>query len=265
MDTLASLLADLTAEHAALDARVAGLDESGWRTLTPADGWTVADSVSHLWFFDGTAALAASDPAAFAASTQALLAEFGGGGDPSIAGGRAITGAELLQRWRDGRAALVAALEPLPPDTRVPWYGPAMSAASFTTARLMETWAHGQDVADALGLPPVVSDRLRHICHIGVRARPYAYMVNGLDRPTAPVAVELVAPDGSTWGWDVGTAQRITGTALDFALVVTQRRHPADTALATEGDDAAQWLGIAQAFAGPAGAGRPAGMFSRPA
>ena len=45
-------------------------------------------------------------------------------------------------------------------------------------------------------------------------------------------------------------ADRVTGTALDFALVVTQRRLPADTALAVDGDDARTWIAFAQAFAG---------------
>jgi hypothetical protein len=54
----------------------------------------------------------------------------------------------------------------------------------------------------------------------------------------------------------------VTGPALDFCLLVTQRRHRDDLALETTGDDAAHWLTIAQAFAGPPGAGRAAGQLS---
>jgi uncharacterized protein (TIGR03084 family) len=138
-----------------------------------------------------------------------------------------------------------------------------MAARSFITARLMETWAHGCDIADTLGRTPPVSARLRHIAHIGVRARPYAYMVNGLDVPATDVRVELAAPDGDIWSWgdDPDVSDLVRGTALDFCLVVTQRRHMADTALEITGDAARQWMGIAQAFAGPPGGGREPGQF----
>lgn len=55
-----------------------------------------------------------------------------------------------------------------------------------------------------------------------------------------------------------GAVQKVTGPALDFCLLVTQRVHRDDTALTAHGPDAAHWLTIAQAFAGPAGAGRQA-------
>jgi uncharacterized protein (TIGR03084 family) len=251
---LTSLLRDLEAEHTALDARVADLGEDQWRTPTPAEGWDVADCVSHLHYFDGTAVLALTDETAFASHLQALLT--GGvleGAD--VAFGRGSAGGDLLEEWRRGRAALLTSLEKADPTVRVPWYGPPMSLASFTSARLMETWAHGQDVADALGLGPVASDRLRHVCHIGVQARPYAYQVHGVDNPDIPVRVELTGPGAGEWGPE-DAADRITGPALDFALLVTQRRHLDDLALHVEGPTATQWAAIAQAYAGPAGAGR---------
>jgi len=58
-----------------------------------------------------------------------------------------------------------------------------------------------------------------------------------------------------------GAADRVTGTALDFCLVVTQRRHPADTGLVASGPAAEGWIAIAQAFAGPPGPGRTPGQF----
>ena len=253
---------DLTAEHDALDAVVAGLDEAGWRCATAAVGYTVADSVSHLWYFDGTATSAAVDPEAFEAGKAALLAQSASGADPSIEPGRAVSGAELLQRWRDDRRALVAALRTLDPSARIPWYGPAMGARSFATARLMETWAHGQDVVDALRATRPATGRLRHIAHIGVRARPYAYLVNERTMPANDVRVELVGPDGDTWTWgDDASPDRIEGDALDFCLLVTQRRHRDDTALRITGTGAHEWASFAQAFAGPAGPGRKPGEF----
>ena len=142
---------------------------------------------------------------------------------------------------------------------RIPWFGPPMGALSFVSARLMETWAHGQDVADALAVTRVPTARLRHIAHLGVRARPFSYIVRGLDVPSEPVAVELTGPEGEHWEWDADAApsEHIAGSALDFCLVVTQRRNVADTSLTVQGSLAAEWLAVAQAFAGPPGPGRP--------
>jgi uncharacterized protein (TIGR03084 family) len=134
-----------------------------------------------------------------------------------------------------------------------------MGAMSFVSARLMETWAHGQDVADALGVTRAPTGRLRHIAHLGVRSRPFSYLVRGLSAPTDPVGVSLIGPSGETWMWDteVAPVDHVHGPALDFCLVVTQRRHVADTDLEVQGPAAREWLAIAQAFAGPPGAGRP--------
>ena len=132
-----------------------------------------------------------------------------------------------------------------------------MSPASSVTARLMETWAHGQDVLDALGIERPPTDRLRHIAHLGIRALPYSYSINQLAQPTEPIRVELCAPSGDQWTWGPpAVADRVTGQALDFCLVVTQRRHVLDTGLVVTGSTARQWISIAQAFAGPAGSGR---------
>ncbi len=140
-----------------------------------------------------------------------------------------------------------------------------MAARSFITARLMETWAHGQDVADALGIDRRPSARLRHVAHLGVRARPFSYAVNGLTMPDADVAVRLIGPDGEPWQWgpsDANPPNMVSGSALDFCLVVTQRRHLADTTLTIAGDAAVEWMAIAQAFAGGPGAGRLPGQFT---
>jgi uncharacterized protein (TIGR03084 family) len=136
-----------------------------------------------------------------------------------------------------------------------------MAARSFLTARLMETWAHGQDVVDAVGAPRTPTARLRHVAHIGVRARPFSYLVNQLPMPDRPVYVALDAPDGSVWEWGEPAADSVRGPALDFCLVVTQRRHLADARLVIEGDAAREWMGFAQAFAGGAGGGRTPGQF----
>ncbi len=147
----------------------------------------------------------------------------------------------------------IAAYRQADPAVRLPWFGPAMSPASSVTARLMETWAHGQDILDTVGATREPTGALRHVADLGIRARRYAYTVNGLGIPAAPVRVELDGPDGARWAWGPeGAANRVTGTALDFCLLVTQRRHRDDTALTVTGAAARQWMSIAQAFAGPA-------------
>ncbi|NBP54900.1 MAG: TIGR03084 family protein [Actinobacteria bacterium] len=256
-DAVERVIADLEAEHAGLVGLVADIDERDWRTPTPAEGWDVADSVSHLHFFDIRAALAVRDHDGFARDTEEMMANFAKGGDPSVAHGRAVSGADLFADWATQAAALIAAGRAADKSVRVPWYGPSMSLASFLTARLMETWAHGVDISDALGKPIVTSARLKHVCHIGFLARPNSYRSRGLAVPEADIAVRLAAPDGSTWSWGNDAApESITGTALDFALLVTQRRHVDDTALVADGVLARQWTTFAQAFAGPAGPGR---------
>jgi uncharacterized protein (TIGR03084 family) len=166
--------------------------------------------------------------------------------------------ADELRSWfLRARARMVEVFAGLDPKTRVVWYGPPMSPASFATARLMETWAHGRDVADALGADWPATARLRHVAEIGVRALPNSYRARRLPVPDTPVRVELTAPDGSLWTWGPEDADNVvSGPALDFCLVATQRRHPADTAVRAEGPVAEEWLGIAQAFAGPPGTGR---------
>ena len=152
------------------------------------------------------------------------------------------------------RADLIATFAALDPRARLPWFGPAMSAASSLTARIMETWAHTQDIADALGVTREPTDRLRHVAHIGVGARAFSYAVHGKTPPAAEIRVELTGPDGTRWTWGPPEAEnRVTGPALDFCLLVTQRRHRDDLALAIDGPAATEWMAIAQAFAGAAG------------
>lgn len=256
------LIDDLAAEQQELDGRLAGRPEEDWATPAPAAGWDVRDCVGHLCYFDETARLALVDPAAFDAHRQEFMAapDKWRPGRPDEEMARSLAPANLLARWRAARAELIGSLRSADPGVRVPWYGPAMSLASFATARLMETWAHGQDIADALGTRPVVSDRLRHVCHIGVGARRYSYLAHQMEDPGDPVRVEVAGPGGDRWVWGPEeAADRVEGTALDFALVVTQRRHPGDTGLVITGPVAEQWLSIAQSFAGPAGAGAPPG------
>jgi len=255
---LPGLVADLAAETADLDAVLAPLPAAAWRTPTPAAGWSIADQVSHLTFFDEAATRSAADPGRFRAETADLTALGDDFPDQVAARYRHLPSADLLEWFRQARAEYLATFGAIDPGTRLPWYGPDMSPASSVTARLMETWAHGLDITDALGIPKKPTARLRHIAHLGVRTMGFSFALRGLPAPDRPVRVDLTAPDGTAWTWGPpDAADRVTGPALDFCLVVTQRRHLADTSLRAAGPVAGQWLGIAQAFAGPPGPGRP--------
>lgn len=264
MVELAAVLADLSAECAALDELVAGLPEADWRRPTPAPGWTIAHQIAHLAWTDDMALQAAGDPDTFATTLQAVLADLDTSVDRAAGEIAAHPPSEVLGGWRAGRQALAAALRAVPEGHRLIWFGPPMSATSMATARLMETWAHGQDVVDTLGVGRPATDRLRHVAYLGVRTRDYAYLMHGEQPPAEPFRVELTGPSGEVWTWGPdGAAQRVTGAALDFCLLVTQRRHRADLDVAADGPDADHWLDIAQAFAGRSGAGRTPGQFAR--
>lgn len=260
MVDVTELTEDLRAETRQLEVL---LDRADWTLATPAPGWTIHDQVSHLAYFDDAAARAARDPDAFRAQRDALIAKGGDLTEDIAREWRAVRAADVYAWFRRARASMLDIMLSLDPSTRVPWYGPDMSIASSLTARIMETWAHGHDVADALGVAHTPTGALRHVAHIGVRTFGYSFVARGLDAPASSVYVALRAPDGERWTWgDEGCADRVEGDAIDFCLVVTQRRHVADTALVVTGAVATQWMAIAQAFAGPAGAGRRPGQFS---
>jgi uncharacterized protein (TIGR03084 family) len=254
---LDDLLADLDAEGAELEASVTAAGDEGWTTSTPAAGWTVATQVAHLVWTDEVATLAATDEQGWDDVVHQALADPDGFVDASAHAIAAEPREAVLARWRAGRAALAAALRGYPAGERMPWFGPPMSATSMATARLMETWAHSVDVHEALGQAPPVSDRLRHVAHLGVRTRGHAFVTHGRPVPDAEVRVELTGPGGDTWAFGPDDApERVTGSGLDFCLLVTQRVHRADTDLVADGPGADAWLDVAQCFAGPPGEGR---------
>jgi uncharacterized protein (TIGR03084 family) len=251
MSALDDVLADLRAETERLDGWVAGLDDAGWATVTTDEGWTVAHQIAHLHWTDTVSVLAATDPEGFGALLRDAAAAPDGYVDAQADRLAQVLPAQLLGQWREGRDAIAQALAQVPTGQKVPWFGPPMSPTSMATARFMETWAHGHDVAQALGIRPEPTARVKHVCHIGVRARGFAYMVRGLRDPGVDIRVELVSPDGDllTWGPE-NAADRVEGLAHDFALLATRRRHRDDVDVTAHGPAADQWLDIIQAFAG---------------
>jgi uncharacterized protein (TIGR03084 family) len=255
------LLDDLVAERVELGALLAGQPDGVWGAPTPAAGWTVHDQVAHLAHFDEVTRMCVAEPAAFEEFRDGLAdlqtyvdgvgARFGHLGP-----------GEMLAWWTRANEELVRAARAADPKVRVPWFGPAMSLASKVTARIMETWAHGQDVYDTVGAVHQPSPRLRHVARIGVLAFPNSFRARGLEVPRAEVHVDLAAPDGGRWTWgDPAAADAVHGPAEDFCLVITQRRHVADTRLEVRGEVAIRWMQVAQAFAGPPGTGRTPGQF----
>jgi uncharacterized protein (TIGR03084 family) len=243
---------DLAAEHRALRKLVDGIeDEATWRTPTPAAGWTVADSVTHLTMSDEAAIAsvlghgrqwfeeALADPdAALRRQDQRAASE---------------SGDEIGGAWRVTSGSLIEALRAVAPGTRLYWGIGEMSVASFTTARLMECWAHGLDCFAALGVAPYDSHRLRHICHLGYRTLPYAFDFAGRE-PPAPLdqlRIELTAPDGTTtWRYGPPDApQTIVGNAGEFARLAVRRLARADApSLVATGPLADAALDVAKAY-----------------
>jgi uncharacterized protein (TIGR03084 family) len=266
MTPLQEVVEDLAAEQLALDGVLGRMGAAQWELPTHAPGWLVRDQVTHLAHFDEVARLAIVDADRFRADAQSVRS---GGGPVSyeeryLARGRAMSPGALRERWREASAALVSATRAVDGKAKLPWYGPDMSVLSFVTARLMETWSHGLDIVDVVGIERPDTDRLRHVVFLGVRTRAFSYVNRGLAPNTAPVYVSLTAPSGAIWTFgEPDAADRVTGPARDFCGVVTQRRHVADTDLAVTGPAAEEWMQLAQAFAGPPGRGRRPGQFPK--
>jgi uncharacterized protein (TIGR03084 family) len=258
------ITADLRAEDRALADLCESLTPQQWRQRTDFHGWTPWDEVAHLLFFDQAALQAVRDPARFEADKEALQRELASGEEISAIARRRfghLDGQALLALWRQEHGSLASALAGLDAKARLCWYGPAMGARSFATARLMETWAHGQDIRDMLGRARAASPGLRHITHLGVTTYGWTFANRRLPVPQPTPYVELRAPGGERWSWGEPSDQHyVRGPALDFALLVTQRRHRADTSLQWAGEPAEQWTLLAQCFAGEPAEGPAPGV-----
>lgn len=249
------LCADLRAEYAELANFAETLTPQQWSTVTDFYGWTPFDEISHLCFFDQAGLLAATDTVAFNDDARAIAAEMADGKQISeIARSRYghLSGRELVEVWRGQFGQLVDQLAQLDSKARLPWYGPSMSARSFATARIMETWAHGQDIYDALDARRRPSARLKHIAHLGVTTFGWTFVNRQLSVPDVLPHVALLAPDGSTWSWNAPSSDEyVRGSAEEFCLLVTQRRNLHDLRLEYHGNATRSWLAVAQCFAGP--------------
>lgn len=251
MDPYFAALERLYNEGQVLESLLRELSASDWRKLTPATGWTIAHQVAHLTWTETAALSALRHPEGFESYRRAAAEHPGSFVDAAAAEGARLPPDELLSAWVSSRDELSAVLSQADQQVRIPWFGPGMKPRSMITARIMETWAHGQDVATALDASWPASEALKDIAHLGLATRQFTYRINNLEPPTSQMYVELTGPEGQVWTWGEASAENsVRGSAWEFALLVTQRAELSELKLEITGDDAAQWALIAQAFAG---------------
>lgn len=246
----AALLDALAAEQLGLQSELHELDADDWFRPTPAKGWDVRDTVSHLADTDEVAMDTCTGGSRSLNVWGATLASSEDVTAWGVLAGRRRTGAAVLAWWEDTSSREREVLAGLDPSTRVQW-GLGMKRQSFVTARLMETWAHGLDVRAALGRPAIDTDRIRHVAFLGSRALPYAYSQAGREQPPGDIRIELESPSGDET-WEFGPADapnRITGPASQFCRLFVQRMTRAEaTDLVAEGEAADAALDVARAF-----------------
>ncbi len=266
MSELQTVITALEAAASEFDALVADLDPADWARATPAEGWTIADQVAHVSFVFTIAGTAAGQPGAFRALIERIGSApgaFDAAVTAALEGYRSLAPTALLARWRAERDAGIAALAAAPEDELVPWLVNPLPPAVLARAGMLELFAHGQDVADALGVCRTHTDRVRHIVGFAVRTRDFGYLSRGLTPPAEEFRFEVTGPSGAVWEFGPSDAeQRITGDAVDLCLLVSRRRHAADLQLKAVGEIAESWLDLAQAYRGPAGPGRRAAQFA---
>lgn len=248
------LCSDLEAQYQEMDELVTPLDKNEWYMETPFDHWTIFDQVAHIALFDHESLVAIEEPDRFTERAKRIMEIIRSGKDwpehfNPLLGNQEPE--ELLAHWRCIRNRLLGRLRIMAPGDRISWYGPNMGTRSFATARMMETWAHAQDVFDTLQKKRTNSARLCHVAHLGVTTFRWSFGIRGMEAPEISLRVELASPSGEHWEWGEPEARnRVWGSAEEFCLVVTQRRNVADTRLKYHGEHAGRWLSMAQAFAG---------------
>ena len=257
------ILSDLVAEQQQLDQFLQTLRDRQWSTKTPAEGWTIQDTVSHLAY---TEALAAEviDQGEVRIKKEKIrdLDEWTARG---VALGRGRRHQEIIEWWRFGRADVVEALSRMTASERIFWLHGDMSARSFASVRLMETWAHGLDIKYAmlgrmvpLDEPPEEDEpadpladtsRLRHIASLGQRTLPFAFEQAGEEFPASGIRVEVMGPLYAAWRFGPeDTEHVIKGMAGDWCRVVVHRQDAEDTGLKAVGPYAERALELARAY-----------------
>ena len=242
-------------ESEALYALLASRRESDLALVTQFKDWSIEDVIAHLHLFNRAAEIATRGRDELKAFFAELRKSAAGARDlraATLARLAPLRGRALLEAWREECRSIATAFDAIDPRSRLPWVGPDMSARSSISARLMETWAHGQAVFDRLGVARVDTDRIRDVAILGVNTFAWTFRNRGLAVPASVPRVRLEAPSGARWEWNAEVeSDLVEGTASDFCQVVAQTRALEDTSLRVEGDVARRWMSIAQCFAGP--------------
>lgn len=245
---------DFLEESTSLHALVAPLSDAEFDQATLFKGWTINQIVRHLHVWNITAGLSLTDEAAFADFIQSMLAGIASGKLPDFESEYldGLSGSALCEHWSAHFQLLAVHFGEADSHQRVKWVGPDMSAISSITARLMETWAHGQAIYDVLGVDRVDADRIGNIVRLGINTYGWTFKNRREEIPQPMPHVRLTAPSGAIWEYgEPSESGCITGSATEFCQVVTQCRNIADTALDVQGDVAQHWMAVAQCFAGP--------------
>ncbi len=251
-----ALARDFREESEALHALVSPLDNKALDEPTAFKGWTIATVIRHLHVWNLAAEMSLKSDGSFEAYYAKLAEQLAKGGKMSAfetAWVDGLTGRALVSAWKNGFAETAARFALADPAARVKWAGPDMSVRSSLTARLMETWAHGQEVYDVLGAVRKNGDRIRNIVVLGNNTYGWTFKVRGEDPPSPRPHVRLTAPSGEIWTYnDPSENELVEGLAEEFCQVVTQTRNIADTKLKAVGPNAVNWMSKAQCFAGAA-------------
>lgn len=246
---------DFLDESEALHSVLEPLSDADFERATAFKGWTITTVLGHLHMWNWVADLSLTDGDAFRAFLPTVAGHVMDGSLPGFETQwlDGLTGRALRAAWRTFYRPMAGRFGAADPSARVPWVGPGMSVRSSITARLMETWAHGQAAYDLLGVVRRNTDRIRNIVVLGVNTYGWTFKVRRLDVPQPMPFVKVIAPSGAVWCFgDERTDERIEGLAEEFCQVVTQTRNIADTTLRVTGPNATAWMMKAQCFAGRA-------------
>jgi len=245
---------DYLEEAATLAGVLENRPDSVFETVTLFKSWTINDVIGHLHMFDVAALKTLESAQAFQAFFAPIKAGLGQGMSlletqyPYLGD---LRGRPLFEIWHDTTEKLGQAYANADPRQRVEWAGPEMSALSSITARQMETWAHGHEVFDVLGMQRKETDRIKNICHLGVVTFGWTFINRKIPVPEPAPYVRLTSPSGEDWEWNEPSSKNsVVGKASEFAQVVTQVRNIKDTSLYMTGEAAQIWMTIAQCFAG---------------
>jgi uncharacterized protein (TIGR03084 family) len=212
---------DFWDETQALHGLIAGLSDSDFLQATQFKGWTINMVLRHLHVWNRAAGLSLTDHDGFAAFLNSIAAGVKGGALPTFEASYldGLSGEALRDAWIAEAQILAKQFAEADPSARLPWVGPEMSARSSITARLMESWAHGQAVYDLLGVERRDSDRIGNIVRLGVNTFGWTFRNRQEEMPGPMPKLALTAPSGTLWTYGDGDGL-ISGSATEFCQVI---------------------------------------------